>query len=369
MNIEQIKVWDHTATFKEGSYANAQLKKKTTRSRVVEIDTGEDWTGYGEVVFPFALSPEAQEKVIEEEVVYLPSLLGGNVDCLMSAATQLRARERHWSSVAFALETAWYDFEGKRQKVALWSLLNCYFSNNVLPYRSISLSGEDELRDRLRLKPEHEKIIQLKLINRSWTDDMARITQILDHHPRIDMLLADANGKWSVSQACEIISRFRDPRIIWEEPCATYLENAEVEKITGQSIMVDQSVGDLAVAERAVCEGAVSAITVKPAYLGGLSTARYLLDRCVEKGVRVRVDGPWCGGIGAAAVLHLAAGVEQELLIASCDLQGPLDSPAMLRGAVELPDGKITPPPGPGLGLRNHSLEDILGRPEAIYSI
>ena len=73
----------------------------------------------------------------------------------------------------------------------------------------------------------------------------------------------------------------------------------------------------------------VSAITIKPAYLGGLSTARYLLNRCAEGGVRVRVDGPWCGGIGAAAVLHLAAGVEPELLIASCNLQAPLEASAM----------------------------------------
>ena len=41
------------------------------------------------------------------------------------------------------------------------------------------------------------------------------------------ILLADANGGWSVDTACEIISCFKDSRIVWEEACWTYDENAE----------------------------------------------------------------------------------------------------------------------------------------------
>ena len=213
------------------------------------------------------------------------------------------------------------------------------------------------------------KIIQLKLTNESPNDDRTCIKQILDCQPQVEVLLADANGKWSVDQACEVISTLDDPRIIWEEPCASYLENVEVEQVTGQRVMVDQCVGDIQMAKQAVTEGAVSAITVKPVYLGGLSVARDLLDRCAKKGMRVRIDGPWCGDIGAAAVLHLAAGVEPELLIASCDLREPLDYRAGLNGVVELANGQIAPPQGAGLGLKNESLDKILGLPEATYSI
>ena len=97
--------------------------------------------------------------------------------------------------------------------------------------------------------------------------------------------------------------------------------------------------------------------------------ARDLLDRCAKKGTRVRIDGPWCGDLGAAAVLHLAAGVEPELLIASCDLREPLDYRVGLNGVVELANGQIVPPQGAGLGLNNESLDKILGLPEATYSI
>ena len=368
MNIERIHVWNCVARFKQGVYTNARCQKSTTRSRVLQILGTGGWRGFGEVVFPFSLAPHLEEEVIQAEESFLSELIGKNVDRLMDMAEAFRAREPHWSSIAFALETAWYDLQGKQQNTTISSILHGKRSRRVTPYLSISVSDQRELQEQLRSKTEHAKVIQLKLTNRSWVDDMRWIHQILDHHPSVALLLADANGKWSVSEACEMISRFQDPRIIWEEPCATYLENAQVEQMTQQRVMADQCVGSMAIAEQAVREKAVSAITIKPAYLGGLSTARYLLHRCVERGVRVRVDGPWCGGIGAAAVLHLAAGVAPELLIASCNLQAPLEAPAMPGGVVEFPDGKLSPPEGPGLGLRDESLDEKFGVPQAIYS-
>ena len=40
----------------------------------------------------------------------------------------------------------------------------------------------------------------------------------------------------------------------------------------------------------------------------------------------------------------------------------------MPSGVVEFPDGKIAPPEGPGLGLKNESLDERFGMPQAIYS-
>ena len=369
MKIERIKVWDLPARFKRGSYSNARLTKTTTRSRVLEFSATGDWMGFGEVVFPFATRSKVQQKIIEEEENYLHRLVGRNVDCLMSAAERFRARKSGWASVAFALETARYDLLGKEKDAPLGTLLNNCPNRSVVHYSSISVCSSDELPSRLKKEVARTKIIQLKLTNESPNDDRTWIKQILDYQPQVEVLLADANGKWSVDQACEVISTLDDPRIIWEEPCASYLENVEVEQVTGQRVMVDQCVGDIQMAKQTVADGAVSAITVKPVYLGGLSAARDLLDRCTQKGMRVRIDGPWCGDIGAAAVLHLAAGVEPELLIASCDLREPLDYRVELNGVVELSNGQIAPPQGAGLGLTNESLEKILGHPEATYSI
>ncbi len=279
MHIERIHVWDCVARFKQGIYATSRCQKSAIRGRVFQVLGTGGWKGFGEVVFPFSLPRQLEEQVIQAEKVFLSELVGKNIDHLMDRAEAFRAREAHWSSVAFALETTWYDLQGKQQNQTISSILHGKRSHRVTPYLSISVSDQQELKERLRSETEDAKVIQLKLTNQSWADDVAWIHQVLDHHPSVELLLADANGKWSVSQACEIISGCQDPRIIWEEPCATYSENAEVEQLTHQRVMADQCVGSMANAEKAVREKAVSVITIKPAYLGGLSTAQHLLNR------------------------------------------------------------------------------------------
>ena len=115
MHIERIHVWDCAARFKQGVYTNSRCQKSPTRSRVFQILGTGGWKGFGEVVFPFSLPRQLEEQVIQAEKVFLSELVGKNIDHLMDRAEAFRAREAHWSSVAFALETTWYDLQGKHQ--------------------------------------------------------------------------------------------------------------------------------------------------------------------------------------------------------------------------------------------------------------
>jgi len=179
------------------------------------------------------------------------------------------------------------------------------------------------------------------------------------------ILLADANGGWSVDTACEIISCFNDPRIVWEEACSTYDENTEVARRTGQPVMVDQCVKEAGLARKAVDDQLVSSLCIKPAFLGGLTVARDIRDYCVSSGMKMRIDGPWCGDIATAAILHLAVGAPPDLLIAGCDLREPLVRKRDLKGVVSLGKSRIAPPSGVGLGITLP--DDVLGDPDATY--
>ena len=160
MKIERIKVWDHLARFKRGSYSNARLTKTTTRSRVLEFSATGHWVGFGEVVFPFATPLKVQMQIIEEEKNYLHRLVGQKVDSLMSAAKRFRARKSGWASVAFALETAWYDLLGKDKDAPLGTLLNARPNNSVMHYTSMSVSSSDELLSQLKREALHTEIIR-----------------------------------------------------------------------------------------------------------------------------------------------------------------------------------------------------------------
>jgi len=77
--------------------------------------------------------------------------------------------------------------------------------------------------------------------------------------------------------------------------------------------------------------------------------------------MRVRIDGPWCGDIASAAILHLAVGVPEDLLISGCDLREPVAMPFNLNGVRHAEGNKIAPPAGYGLGI---TLPDkLLGPP------
>jgi hypothetical protein len=88
--------------------------------------------------------------------------------------------------------------------------------------------------------------------------------------------------------------------------------------------------------------------------------ARQVRDHAIKAGMRARIDGPWCGDIASAAILHLAVGMPEDLLISGCDLREPVEIPVDLNGVGHAGRKKIAPPSGFGLGI---TLPDNLPRP------
>lgn len=107
--------------------------------------------------------------------------------------------------------------------------------------------------------------------------------------------------------------------------------------------------------------GHAAAACIKPAFLGGLHTVRRLRDLCIHTGMQMRIDGPWCGDIASAAILHLALGTPPALLIAGCDPREPLDLNPVLNGLFPAGNGWVQPTSAAGLGLKN--LSEALGEP------
>ena len=131
--------------------------------------------------------------------------------------------------------------------------------------------------------------------------------------------------------------------------------------------MADQCVKEAGLAKQAVDDQLMSSLCIKPAFLGGLTVARDVRDYCVSGGMQMRIDGPWCGDIATAAILHLAVGAPPDLLIAGCDLREPLMRELDLKGVIRFDGCRIGPPSGPGLGIT--LTDNVMGDPDAMYSI
>ena len=353
--------------FRDGPYVMSHVTQEVVYGRVLRVHMADGQTGLGEVVFPPSLSIDERQRLIEYEPLYLSSVVGSTIDGLMQSAEELCGRGRSWSGIAFGLETAAYDLMGKARGLPISDVLGGKLGISVDDYFSISEFSVEGIQERLQIAGPERKVIQLKLGIGPPEKDIQQVSEILSNMADQQILLADANGGWSVNTACGIISCFEDPRVVWEEACPVYDENVEVARRTGQPVMVDQCVKDAGLARKAVDDRLVSSLCIKPAFLGGLKAARDIRDYCANSGMNMRIDGPGCGDIATAAILHLAVGAPPELLIAGCDLSEPLLREQDFKGAVRFDGCRIGPPSGPGLGM---TLPDnVMGEPHAIYSV
>jgi L-alanine-DL-glutamate epimerase-like enolase superfamily enzyme len=351
MTIEKIDIWDFRPPFKDGPYAMSHVTVGQIYGRIFRFQGKDGSTGVGEVVFsPSLLKTEREQRIMDEDS-YLKPLIGEPFDRLLDVASEVQTRAKSWRGIAFALDTAWLDREGKRTCQPASQLLGGAIQVEVPDYFSISENEVSDLRKRVDIAGPDCEVFQLKLGVGSLEQDVVQISAFLDMMTDEQIVHADANGGWTVDEACDIIGRFDDERIIWEEPCTTYDDNVSVAKKTKRHIMVDQCVGDPDMAIRAIDEGVAQSICIKPAPLGGLMIARKIRDYAIEAGMRARIDGPWCGDIASAAILHLAIGMPKDLLISGCDLREPVAIPVELNSVRHSKGNKIAPPEGFGHGV------------------
>jgi L-alanine-DL-glutamate epimerase-like enolase superfamily enzyme len=350
MKINKIEVWNFSPTFRDGPYVMSHVTQHAAYGRIVRVSTG-NYSGVGEIVFAPSLPAEQRQSLISQEPDFLGRLIGKDILALDDLAHQLRRKGKAGCGVAFGLETALLDLIGHRQNQSLTELLGGALSDAVDDYFSISERSTQEIQSRVKAAGVNRKVIQLKLGIGDLEDDFTQITATLDAMNERQLLLADANGGWSVDKACDIINRFDDRRLVWEEPCTSYAENAELAQKVTQPIMLDQCVGDINQVKTAITDGFADSVCIKPAFLGGLKPAREIRDLCIRNQVKMRIDGPWCGDIATAANLHLAVGAPPELLVAGCDLREPLLIEPCLYGVTVVDKARIAPPTGPGLGI------------------
>jgi len=348
--LERIEVWPYEPLMRDGPYAMSHVVQDRIYGRILRFTADNGLTGLGEVVHAPSVPPDERQDMNDAEEALFAQFLGKSLQAVADYVFQARSLEKRFRGVAFGLETAMLDLQAKAQDVPLCDLLGGRKAESVADYFSIAESTEARLRERMVIAGPDRSVIQLKLGVGSLDDDRAKLRLILSLMNGNQTLLADANGGWSVDQARQMADEFVDPRLWWEEPCKTYDENISVAQHTRTPVMVDQCTASADIAPRAIEDGIAAAICIKPAFLGGLSVAREIRDLAAEKGMRIRIDGPWCGDIATAAILHLALGAPPDLLVCGCDLREPLalgtEEYPDLDGAVNLGGDRIGPPEG-----------------------
>ena len=313
----------YSLKFKDGkTYQSAVTVMNSVDHRLLHLTLEGGQTAIGEVArYPLYNSVETEDL----EDAALLELNSAHFDRIPDIVDDWRQRTPALRGMAFALDCAWYQLNAQHQGLAVSTLLGGPQFGEVPEILSLSAASPEDLIKQISTGGRSRQVIQIKLGVRDLADEIETVEQLLPIMKDDQLLLADFNGALSQATALEVLPRFTDPKLLWEEPCQTLDDNITIPQAMNGHMMLDTCLTDLKAYEKAVA-GGIKAIVIKPALMGGLTVARTARDLCISAGMKIRVDGPWSGQIAACAALSLAIAVPEDLIIGSINLTQALET-------------------------------------------
>ncbi|MGA5500553.1 glucarate dehydratase family protein [Streptomyces umbrinus] len=178
-------------------------------------------------------------------------------------------------------------------------------------------------------------------------------------------LRLDPNTAWTV-ETSRYVARELDGCLEYlEDPTPTIPGMAEVAKTSPMPLATNMCVVAWEHLKPAVEQDAIQVLLTDHHYWGGLRRTRELAAVCEAFGLGLSMHSNSHLGISLAAMTHVAAAIPN--LDTSCDTHYPwnLADDVVVPGALELRDGAVKVPTGPGLGVElDH---DALERLHRVY--
>lgn len=329
--------------------------RETFLLRVV-TDTGvEAWSECGAEPDPLYSSEflSGAEMVIRDHLVPCLASLGDELASHLVGPAMAPVKG-HWMA-KHVLETAILDAELRERGVSFADHLGAV--KDRVP-AGVSVGIMDSLDDLLAAVGRYldQGYLRIKLkIEPGW--DLEPVRLVRETYSDIG-LQVDANTAYTLADARHLAKLDEFDLLLMEQPLAEddLRGHAELAKVVGTPICLDESIASARDAATAIALGATSVINVKPARVGGYLEARRIHDVAYAHGVPV-----WCGGmletgIGRAPNLALAAlpGFTLPGDTSASDRYYTTD----LTAPFVLEDGHVRVPDGPGIGVE--ILPDVL---------
>ena len=278
---------------------------------------------------------------------------------------------RQWATlspaVAYAVDTALWDWQGHVNKQSLSAMLGGKHRNHIELTEQIFIhdwsTAETELSDILA---RGTRRLKLK-IGLGPTADLEMVRQVRAFvGPNVE-LRVDANRAYTLNESEILYRQLANLGILaFEEPLRRghWAALRRLRQQVPVPIILDESILSLGDLEAAIAEQALDILNVKLTRVGGITLAREYIRLCNQHGIEIAIGCTEDLGIGTAAIVHLAASLKT---CHSVEGVGPL----RLGFDVVMPpwqvkDGSLTVPIEPGLGvlLTENWLASL---PEQIY--
>lgn len=197
--------------------------------------------------------------------------------------------------------------------------------------------------------------LKLRIGGGAFADDLRRLWLLRERFGPALRLSADANGRWTETEAvCNLHACAGLDLAYVEQPAAAddWAAMARVARAAPMPVMLDESLGNEAAVDRLLAERTAPLAHLKLARLGGLDRLLRAGRRLSAAGIGVMVGQMNEGVVSTLAAAQAAAalGTAMNELYGADGLAG---DPA---GALTYAAGGVALPPGPGLGIAAHRI-------------
>jgi L-alanine-DL-glutamate epimerase-like enolase superfamily enzyme len=244
------------------------------------------------------------------------------------------------------LDLLYWDHWGRKQGAPVYELLAIRHLQPVTTAFSIGIGGVGEMRESVKVRPQFN-VYKIKVGFDGDVEAVAAVRSVTDKP-----LYVDANGGWSVAEACRKLPEFaRLGVVLCEQPIFSGLradwqavrDASPLPVIVDEHCQTPEDVGHWA--------GWVDGINVKLQKCGGITPGLAMIRRARDEGLRVMIGCMIESSLAIAAAVHLAP------LADYVDLDSHLYLASDPWAGLELSNGKLTLSGAPGLGMRPRTPE------------
>jgi L-alanine-DL-glutamate epimerase-like enolase superfamily enzyme len=280
--------------------------------------------------------------LVGKDPTRIESILGA-LDRAMRGASQAKA----------GIDCALYDLQARALGVPLCQLLGGQVRGSVPILRILAIKTPDEMAVQAqKLIDKGYRYLKIK-VHGDVDEDVARVAAIRRQVGEVVHLTIDANQSYTPKSAVSAINRMAQYNIDLVEQPVPVADRRGLKLVTDLvpvTIEADEAAGSLSEIYELVTGEMVDAVSLKVPKLGGLRKTLAAARICEAAGVRYRLGATVGSRLLAAQALHLACalpGVDYACELGEFDRL--LDDP--FEG-LEVDEGVLKLPPGPGSGVR-----------------
>ncbi len=347
----------------------------------VMVETDEGLTGYGECTL------EGRELAVAGVVQdFRRHLVGEDPEHIRRLCRQL-GRHGYWesgpviSSGIGGVETALWDVFGKSLGVSVASLLGGRVRDRIEVYSNAWYFGAESSQEFAKcaletvglgfrgLKFDPFEMAEFSLSERALSRSIERVEAVREAVGDDVSLMVEGHGRFGVESALRVATRLVPLGVrFFEEPTPPGDDAAiaQVARASSIPIAAGERAYDLRGCERLI-EAGVSVLQPDVIHLGGISRMLAAAELCEAASVSFAPHNA-SGPVATAATLQLAS-VAPTLLMQ--EMFAPLDTEWKDRvalPAVEIRDGYVIPPKGPGLGI-SLDVDEIARHPYVVRDL